>query len=48
MKNHVFKNAAQRFDAGDFLNIFLTFFGFLGSFCYENLSYKKLLVCKQY
>ena len=36
-----FKIAAQKFEAGDFLDIFLRFLGFPGSFSYENFSYKK-------
>ena len=35
------KIAAQAFQTGDFLNIFLTFLGFLGSFSYETFSYEK-------
>ena len=33
--------AAQAFVAGDFLNIFLRFGGFRGSFSYKNFSYSK-------
>ena len=32
---------AENFEAGDFLTIFLTFWGFWGSFSYKNSSYKK-------
>ena len=35
------KIAVQAFEAGDFLNIFLRFWGFLGSFSYKNFSHKK-------
>ena len=44
----VLKIAAQEFEAGDFLNIFLRFFGFWGSFYYKNFSYKKYVVCNQH
>ena len=33
--------AAQVFEAGDFLNIFLRFLDFQDSFSYKNSSYKK-------
>ena len=33
--------AAQAFEAGDFLNIFLRFWGFSGSFSYNHFSYKE-------
>ena len=42
------KIAAQAFETGDFLNIFLRFLGFSGSFCYKNFSYKKCVVCNQH
>ena len=35
------KIAVELFEAGDFLNIFLRFWGFWGSFSYKNFSYKK-------
>ena len=35
------KISAQSSEAGDFLNIFLRFFAFWGSFSYKNFSYKK-------
>ena len=35
------KIAAQAFEAGDFLNIFLRFWGFSGSFSYNQFSYKE-------
>ena len=35
------KIAAQAFEAGDFLNIFLRFWGFSGSFSYNHFSYKE-------
>ena len=42
MEKSVFlKSAAQVFEAGDFLNISLRFWGFWGSFSYNNFSYKK-------
>ena len=49
LKNLVFfKIAAQPFEVGDFLNIFLKFLGFWGSFCFNYFSYKKQVVCSQY
>ena len=42
------KVAAQVFEAGDFLNIFLWFLGFWGSLSYKNFSYKKCVVCNQH
>ena len=33
--------AAQALDTADFLNVFLRFWGFWGSFSYKNFSYKK-------
>ena len=38
------KIEAQAFEAGDFLNIFLRFWDFWGSFSYKNISYKKTCV----
>ena len=35
------KTAARAFGANDFLNIFLRFWGFWGSFSYKKFSYKK-------
>ena len=35
------KIRALAFEFGDFLNIFLKFWGFGGSFSYKNISYKK-------
>ena len=35
------KNAVQTFETGDFLNIFLRFWGFWGLFSCKKLSYKK-------
>ena len=32
---------AQAFEAGDFLNILLSFLGFRDSFSYKNVSYRK-------
>ena len=40
-KIRVLKSAAQVFEAGNFLNIFLRFWGFCGSFSYKNFSSKK-------
>ena len=40
-KSVVLKIAAETFEAGDFLNILLRFFGIWGSFSYINFSYKK-------
>ena len=34
------KIADQAFEAGDFLNIFLRFWAFWGSFSYKNVSYE--------
>ena len=39
-KSVFLKLAALAFQAGDFLNIFLSFLDFR-PFCYENISYKK-------
>ena len=39
------KTAAQAFEAGDFRNIFLRFWGFRGLFSYKNVSYRKKRVC---
>ena len=36
------KIAAEAFETGDFLKIFLKFLGFWGSFSYQNFSYKKV------
>ena len=41
------KISAQSSEAGDFLNIFLRFFAFWGSFSYKNFSYKKKRVRRQ-
>ena len=40
-KSAYLKIAAQAFEGGDFLNIFLRFPGFWGTFSYKNFSYKK-------
>ena len=40
------KIEAQAFEAGDFLNIFLRFWGFWSSFSYKNCSYKKNVLKK--
>ena len=42
------KIATQAFEAGDFLNIFLRFSGFWGSFSYNNFSYEKNVYKKRY
>ena len=36
------KIAAQAFEAGDFLKLFLGFWGFWGSISYKNISDKKM------
>ena len=36
------KIAAEAFEAGDFLNNFLRFLGFWGSFGYKNIFYEKM------
>ena len=36
---------AQAFEAGDFLNILLSFLGFTDSFSYKNVSYRKKKMC---
>ena len=38
----VLKVAAQAFEAADFLNIFLRFWGFCGTFSYQKDSYKNM------
>ena len=40
--------SAEAFEAGDFLNIFLRFLGFWGSFYYKIFLIKKCVVCNQY
>ena len=40
-KSAFLKIVAQAFKAGDFLNIFLGFLGFWGSFSYKNFAYKQ-------
>ena len=40
-KSMFLKIAVEAFEAGDFLNIFLRFFGFWGLFSYKKFSYKK-------
>ena len=40
-KSTFLKIAAQTSEAGDFLNIFLRFLGFWGSFSHKNFSYIK-------
>ena len=40
-KSVFLKSAAQAFEAEEFLNIFLRFWGCSGSFSYKNFSYKK-------
>ena len=35
------QKSAHAFEAEDFLNIFVRFWGFRGSFSYKNFSYKK-------
>ena len=40
-KSTFLKIAAEAFGAEDFLNIFLSFWGFLGSFSYKKFSYIK-------
>ena len=40
--------AAQVFESGNFLNIFLRFLGFWGSFSYKNFSYKKTCTVSYY
>ena len=42
------KTEGQAFEAGDFLNIFLRFSGFHGSFSYKNFSYTKNVCYKLY
>ena len=37
------KIAAHAFEDEDFLNIFLRFWGFWGSFSYKNFSHKKIV-----
>ena len=47
MEKSVFlKIAAQASEAGDFLNIFLRFLGFWGSFSYQMFVIKKNVYCK--
>ena len=49
MEKSAFKKiATQAFEAGDFLNIFLRFSGFWGSFSYNNFSYEKNVYKKRY
>ena len=36
---------AQAFEAGDFLNILLSFWGFRDSFSYKNFCYRKKKTC---
>ena len=43
-KSAFLKISAQVFEAGDFLNIFLRFSGFSGSFSYKHVSYIKKCV----
>ena len=43
-KTVLLKIAAQTFEAGDFLNIFLRFWGFGGSFSYKTCSYKRTCI----
>ena len=44
-KNSAFlKIVAKTFEAGDFLNIFVRFWAFRGSFSYKKFSYKKKYV----
>ena len=42
------KIVAQGFEAGNFLNIFLRFLVFWGSFSYKNFSYKKRRVAAHF
>ena len=40
-KSVLLKIATQAFEAGGFLNIFLRFWAFWGSFSYQNFCYKR-------
>ena len=47
-KSVFLKVASQTLQTEDFLNIFLRFWGFCGSFYYKNFSYKKVYFCGLY